>query len=247
MSFILDALRKSETDRQRESAPSLARMPLATTRHRVPVWAWAFMAALTASVVLMATAWWQSTSRPGQPMAASANRELPPVVGDEPADPLTPDSSADRPADTAAAATFTTARVGASPATADGAAPLAGPVGAAPDAAATDRTGSIASDVGPGGPGAGPDSGAATVSTPVNASSAPVPTLAEAMANGVPVPDLKLELLVYHNEPARRFVYINGKRYAQGQTIDGGPTVAEIRREGAVLEQRGNRFLLLPQ
>ena len=67
------------------------------------------------------------------------------------------------------------------------------------------------------------------------------------MANGVPVPDLKLELLVYHNEPARRFVYINGKRYAQGQTIDGGPTVAEIRREGAVLEQRGNRFLLLPQ
>ena len=37
MSFILDALRKSEIERQRQSGPSMAEFPLARDDRRLPV------------------------------------------------------------------------------------------------------------------------------------------------------------------------------------------------------------------
>ena len=39
MSFILDALKKSETDRQRQSAPALFEVKVAAPRRRFPLWA----------------------------------------------------------------------------------------------------------------------------------------------------------------------------------------------------------------
>src|SRR5688572_7881249 len=39
MSFILDALKKSETDRQRQSAPALFEVKVAAPRRRFPWWA----------------------------------------------------------------------------------------------------------------------------------------------------------------------------------------------------------------
>lgn len=60
MSFILDALRKSESERQRESAPSLSRAPLAQVRHRVPVWTWLVIVVLVAASLALGAAWFQS-------------------------------------------------------------------------------------------------------------------------------------------------------------------------------------------
>lgn len=59
MSFILDALRKSESERQREAAPSLSRAPLAQVRHRVPAWIWALISILLAALIALGAAWWQ--------------------------------------------------------------------------------------------------------------------------------------------------------------------------------------------
>ena len=39
MSFILDALKKSETDRQRQTSPALFEVKVAAPRHKFPVWA----------------------------------------------------------------------------------------------------------------------------------------------------------------------------------------------------------------
>mgnify|MGYP001590362261 FL=1 len=39
MSFILDALRKSEHDRQRQSGPALAEVPIAAPKPKSNVWA----------------------------------------------------------------------------------------------------------------------------------------------------------------------------------------------------------------
>ena len=39
MSFILDALKKSETDRQRQTSPALFEVKVAAPRRRFPVWA----------------------------------------------------------------------------------------------------------------------------------------------------------------------------------------------------------------
>jgi hypothetical protein len=64
MSFILDALRKSESERQREASARLSRAPLATVRHRVPAWAWLLIALLSVGLIALATAWWQSMPAP---------------------------------------------------------------------------------------------------------------------------------------------------------------------------------------
>jgi general secretion pathway protein B len=59
MSFILDALRKSEAQRQREAAPSLSRAPMATVRRETPLWTWLLIALLSVALAALAIAWWQ--------------------------------------------------------------------------------------------------------------------------------------------------------------------------------------------
>lgn len=86
------------------------------------------------------------------------------------------------------------------------------------------------------------------VTSPARASvSAPptsgLPTADEVVAaNGMP--ELKLELHVYSNRPADRFVFINSRKYHEGETLQEGATIESITPDGVVLSARGNRFLL---
>ncbi|HEX6999427.1 MAG TPA: general secretion pathway protein GspB [Gammaproteobacteria bacterium] len=75
MSFILDALRKSESERQRSAVPGIAHAPLAVPRQSLPGWALAVMALLGASVVAMAGAWW--LGRPEAPAPDATFAEAP--------------------------------------------------------------------------------------------------------------------------------------------------------------------------
>jgi len=59
MSFILDALRKSESERQREATASLSRAPLAIVRHRIPIWTWFLIGLLLLALVALTAAWWR--------------------------------------------------------------------------------------------------------------------------------------------------------------------------------------------
>jgi general secretion pathway protein B len=58
------------------------------------------------------------------------------------------------------------------------------------------------------------------------------------------LPELSIDLHIYADDPAKRAVFINGRRYQQGAVLAEGPTVEEITREGAILRYRGQRFLL---
>ena len=58
MSFILDALRKSELERQRDSAPGLMRSPVATVRRETPVWSWLLIVLLSLALIAGAATWW---------------------------------------------------------------------------------------------------------------------------------------------------------------------------------------------
>jgi general secretion pathway protein B len=60
MSFILDALRKSENERQREASPSFARAPVAVGRRETPGWTHVVMGILAIALVVLAVAWWRS-------------------------------------------------------------------------------------------------------------------------------------------------------------------------------------------
>lgn len=55
---------------------------------------------------------------------------------------------------------------------------------------------------------------------------------------------LKLEALIYSDLPAQRMVFINGRRYVEGDVVDGRLRVEEIQEEGVELSDQGRRFTL---
>jgi general secretion pathway protein B len=49
---------------------------------------------------------------------------------------------------------------------------------------------------------------------------------------------------VFSTKPAERFVFINMRKYREGTTLQEGPTLESITRDGAVLSYHGLRFVL---
>jgi general secretion pathway protein B len=58
------------------------------------------------------------------------------------------------------------------------------------------------------------------------------------------VPGLRMSVLVYAQEPEDRFVLINGERLVEGDEVVSGLAVDEIRRDGVVFQYEYYRFLL---
>lgn len=56
--------------------------------------------------------------------------------------------------------------------------------------------------------------------------------------------DLHIDIHVYADEPAERFVFINMNKYTENSTLAEGPVVKEITTDGAILEHQGVTFLL---
>jgi general secretion pathway protein B len=223
MSFILDALRKSEIERQRQSGPSIAEFPVAREDRRLPIAliAIGFLLAVNLAVVLFFMLR-EERAPPAEPAeapapATSAPAAATPGPGGPPAD-LAPAPAAQAP--------FATQRGAAAmpeepPAVYYGEMPTAPP--GAPDPTLLPE--------------------AATGTPSVIYEDAPP---AEATAGEVPtgLPELSVDLHVFAADPAKRAVFINGRRYTQGAQIAEGPVVEEITREGAVLTWRGRRFVL---
>ena len=55
---------------------------------------------------------------------------------------------------------------------------------------------------------------------------------------------MRLDIHVYSNTPTERFVFINMRKYAEGQVIAEGATLERVTPDGAVLSYQGTRFLL---
>ena len=78
---------------------------------------------------------------------------------------------------------------------------------------------------------------------------APAPAPAPRVAN-TPAPTspqlqgMKLEVLVYSDNPEDRIVFINGRKYVEGQTVDGGGLVERIDPDGVTLVFEGRRAVL---
>ena len=61
MSFILDALRKSESERQQSAVPSISDVPAVVHSTRIPKWTAGVIATLSAVILVLGWAWWHST------------------------------------------------------------------------------------------------------------------------------------------------------------------------------------------
>jgi len=57
-------------------------------------------------------------------------------------------------------------------------------------------------------------------------------------------PPLKIEVHVYDDNPASRFVMLEGRRYHEGEALPQGPQLSEIRPDGVIFSFRGAEVLV---
>ncbi len=89
-----------------------------------------------------------------------------------------------------------------------------------------------------------PAASAAPKSTP-SSSGARILTIDEVRLNGtLQLTDLHLDIHVYSDIPEERFVFINMAKLREQSQLEEGPTVAEITRDGVILEYQGTTFLM---
>lgn len=58
------------------------------------------------------------------------------------------------------------------------------------------------------------------------------------------LPELRITVLVFAEEPADRFVLLNGRRRTEGDQVTNGLRLEEIRRDGAIFTYRMYRFFV---
>lgn len=236
MSYILDALRRAERERHLGQAPTLETLthagPTATTAG-LPHWAAVALVVLMA--LLLAASLWMLWPR--KPTQVAAPVAPPPATAPRVAAPLPATVAAAEAASVIDEAEMVESLD-------DVAAPFT--VNRAGGAATVD---------------AGVATVAPTVSTPVapipEPRSEPAPRSAPTPASQLPralrdmpveyrqrFPAVTLDVHVYNADPARRWIMVDGRRYAEGQTLDGGQRIGAIVPEGAILEFAGERVLL---
>jgi len=243
VSYILGALTKAARQRDRQ-VPVVQRLLSPAPRPRAP---WSntsgrLLIALGVNAVLLAAVlfWWlrpAPVTVPSEPTSAvpeSVARPQPAPASPRPRVKLEPLPSAETKVEQSLTPTpggeVTTP---AGPNTAPGiAAPSVTPPAAAPPVA-------VAPPVSP------PASPRPRIGTPtIQATPTPAPG---SVPRGPAPPEaagLKLEALIYADTPAERMVFMNGRRYREGDSIDGRLRVEEIREEGVDLSDQGRRFTL---
>lgn len=288
MSFILDALKKSESDRQRQSGPALYEVKVAAPRSQLPYWAIGLIILLGVNLIIVA---WALLRRPSHapdapavaaasaPGSAAAPYPLPAATPAPQAAPFAPPR----------AATAGTSAPPQPPAQAETSAPanqgpatfIAGGQEPPPSRAAAPGAGSAGySDLPPEEDSTGgrmrPANGQAAATTtqgagaagdansnPDDYAPATEPSKAPGLgfhvtrgtAEGVPlysqvssgagIPELRLDLHAYDNNPQKRFVLINMKKEREGDMLPDGTTrVDTITPDGVVLDHEGTKFLL---
>jgi general secretion pathway protein B len=217
MSFILDALKKSEIERQRQSVPGLMDTRVAQRRTRLPGWAIA-LGVLLGINLLVLTFTLTRKSAPAAPPAArpadpakAPNSEVPPPVPQhfsplDPAPVYAPEIPVAAPVNPVAME----------------------PAPLRPAPHRVHRSDPLLTD---------PDADAQIEEL--------LPSINEISLTGSQaLPELHLDVHVYATRPSERFVYINMRKYHEGATLQEGPALERIRRDGVVLNYQGLRFVL---
>lgn len=202
MSFILDALKKSETDRQQAGSAEFAGVPTSTGNQRVPRWLWILGALLVINLAVLLGL----LLRPEIDSVPTATVET---------EESAPTGTADFAEQVAEAKQNIPAREE--------------PRAQASDPLPTPSTRNSPSVV--------------VASEPMK--TAMLPTVHQVRAEGiVTLPELHVDIHVYSEVPADRFVFINMNKHNEGSRLAEGPLVQEITTDGVVLNQDGTLFLL---
>lgn len=219
MSLILEALRRSEAERRRGAPPSLLGDPSPAPRPASSPWPIALGSlALGVALAAAAVAWW------GVIPASVAIDDAPLAATSTPA----PEPRVE-PVPAAAYAPPPVVSTPAPPA------PVARP---APPPTAREATPPGPVDVAPvvPTPPASPETGLGPRDGDLRGSE----------VDGVGMPPLRLSMHVYADDPSRRFAIIDGQRRREGETLQPGLVLLEIRRDGLRLGWQ-DRTLWMPR
>ncbi|MEO6080974.1 MAG: general secretion pathway protein GspB [Steroidobacteraceae bacterium] len=228
MSFILDALKKAESERSRHSGPVLMDVRVRARRQRLPVWAWVLGCVLLANLLMLV---WLLLKPDATPPA---------VVAPTPA--AAPSAGAPSPV----AAPLQAAPP---PILPPPALPLSLPAAPPPAAQPVAEPASVTAAP-PTLPAGLPAPTTAPITRPVAAAPAPtgadnLPTMQDLVNNGVALPTLRMSLHVYDELPGNRYVLLNSRRLREGDELPDGVKVERITPRGVVLDVGGRRFLLV--
>ena len=232
MSLILDALRKSEGQRQRQAGPGLASVPEAGERRGPPRWTLVLGALLIVNALLVLVLFLTRNTEPPSPAPVGQVRpaEAPQT---SPAQPptrtarqvtLPPPIRADREEVRPLAAEIPPQQTPPAPAPTGGPTPAGAP---------------------------GPESAPARPPAPRVAQTAQatedarLPRMSELVVRGeLNVPDMHVDIHVYSGNSAERFVFINMRKYTEGDETREGPEIERITEAGVVMRYDGRRFVL---
>ena len=186
MSFILDALKKSETDRQQQGSAEFSSVPTDSKKSNPARWLWMLAVLLGINFAVLIGILMRSESTPTETAAAttpdeaaSFEEQIAEAIEDR-KKPLTPPRPT--PTDTAPTTTIQTTNV---------------------------------------------------------------PTIDQLRLNGsLQLAELHLDIHVYSEDPAGRFVFINMVKHREQSRIAEGPVVNAITPDGVILSYQGRDFLL---
>jgi general secretion pathway protein B len=198
MSFILDALKKSETERQQQTGAEFTNVPSSPDNPQSFKWLWILGLLLLVNIVVLV----------GLLMRTDRTPDVPTTIEEMPAEqtPITEPSFEER---------ITEAKQNQPELT---------------ESAAIEEQAAIQQ--------AAPRQTAAI-------NRARVLTIDEVRLNGtLQITDLHLDIHVYSDDPAERFVFINMAKHREQSKLEEGPVVVEIRPDGVILEHQGTTFLL---
>lgn len=260
MSFILDALKKSEAERARQSGPTLVDPRILPPRRGVPAWVVVLALVLLANLAVLAVV-----------LVRGAHREAPAAASTPAIVPV--------PAGGASAAPAPVGSTGVQPPPGNVLPPPALPAAASAQAAAPSAGGAVLPPVeysgtrgarpAPQPSGAGyaeediPPAGrlitptgtalpAAAAPPPPRSAPRPredasgLPTAEDLRVSGISLPPLSMALHAFDASPSNRYVLLNGQRLREGQSTAEGAEVEQITSTGAVVRWRDRRFLLTP-
>ena len=227
MSIILDALRKSESARLRDADARHAGLPQARARSGMPWWGWAVVLLLVTNLALLAWLLGGSptpvaTPAPTAPRTPVRDLEAVAAAGKETVGELAARGAPRRQPDLPPAQYPVRAEavVSALP-PADNTTDLA-----ASAARAIEAEGALAATSPAAGPPRAPAATGVETTLPAG------------------LPSLEVSLHYFDSAAGRSFVNINGRTARAGTVLPEGPVVEQITAEGAILNYRGQRFLL---
>ncbi|HEX2492240.1 MAG TPA: general secretion pathway protein GspB [Steroidobacter sp.] len=243
MSFILDALKKSQNEHQRRIGPLLADVQINPRRNERPWWAAVVAGLLLAnlgvlSLVLMRSgASSQAPQSTLEPQPSQVQAHPPSGVETPPAVQLRSQFQPQR--ETASPAVRSLADEAATFAPEEPnerAAPHLTAAAAVPEGPPIVRTVKRAEGA--------PGPARSAFEFRPDETDEVLPTQGELAAGGTALPELHLDIHVHSANPSERFVFVNMRKYVEGQTLSEGPVVERITAQGVILSQRGLRFLL---